>query len=98
MVSMGSQRGGVEGSRVSLLRCLGRFRGQEGVLLVSYLRCLGRFGGSKRCVFEGSRGSPFRVLKVGARLDGFGRFWTVLGGFGRFWPLPWGPMVSLHAR
>ena len=32
-----------EGSRGSLIRCSGRARGPEGVLLGSYLRCLGRF-------------------------------------------------------
>ena len=43
MVTMASQRGGVEGSRMALLRCLGRFRGTKGVLLGSNLVCLGRF-------------------------------------------------------
>ncbi len=53
---------------------------------------------SKRVVFEGSRGSLLRVLKVvrvrtvlevvWGVLDGFGRFWAVLDGFGRFFPLP----------
>ena len=48
----------------SYVRYVFGFRGQKGVLLGSYLRCLGRFGGSKRGVFEGSRGSLLRVLKV----------------------------------
>ena len=88
MVSMGSQRGGVEGSRVSLLRCLGRFRGQKGVLVGSYHRCLERVGGQKgvplgsylRCLGR-VRGSTFIVLagtfscfKGRTRLEGLGGF------------------------
>ena len=58
MVTMGSQRGGVEGSRMALLRCLGRFRGTKGVLLGSYVQCLGRFRGQTGV----PEGVPFRCL------------------------------------
>ena len=47
----GSQRGGLEGSRVSLLRCLGRSRGPNGVVWGSYVRCLGRVRGQKGELF-----------------------------------------------
>ena len=58
MVSMGSKRGGFEGSRVSLLRRLGRVRGTKGVLFGSYLQCLGRFRGQTGV----PEGVPFHCL------------------------------------
>ena len=46
-----------EGSRGSLIRCSGRFRGPEGVLLGSYLRCLGRFRGQNRTFTDPKKAS-----------------------------------------
>ncbi len=66
MVSGGCKKRGVfgvpggivfEGSRGSLIRCSGRFRGPEGVLLGSYLRCLGRFRGQNRTFTDPKKAS-----------------------------------------
>ena len=52
----GSKRGVFEGSKGSLLRCLGRFRGiRESVLLEALSLLFGVPEGSQKGVFEGTR-------------------------------------------
>ena len=85
--------GDFEGSRGSLLRCLGRSRGGVEGFRGSLFRCLGRSRDQKRVVFgsylrclgrSSKKGCFWAPLLVFSSWDAFWCFFGVLGGFGRF--------------